>query len=444
MKRAVSLMLVVLMLIMTSCQLKPELPKPADTVKGDDTTSEVVVPFVPVDGISSDFKYALGDYIEKSMGDKITNYMVSPLSFQYAIGMLLAGAEGETKTQLLNSLEIKDDESFEYYIKSFNAFTEQFNARKNAYKERYDKLSEQEREYLAKPAGVMRVANSVWKRDDVKDFLDEYKSKLEMYNAEHFSFIPSDIVDRANKWANDKTEGMIQRILPDDYDASELAVLLMNALYYKNGWKYQFNEIGKLDFTDINNTKVQKDYIFSTQSYKYYKDDSTELVVVPMQDDVFITFVIGNTENLDEKISKAEYKKVCVKIPEFEIESSFINNEFVSFLKNRGVVDSFDKEKADFGKMINLQEADFNLYVEEIIQKTKIKLDKTGVEAAAVTAVAVYGLTSVMEPEPVIEFTADKPFRFFIHSAYLPTCGNTTEGELMTPDFLLFSGLLAK
>ena len=31
------------------------------------------------------------------------NYMASPLSFRYALGLLLAGAEGETKAELLNA-----------------------------------------------------------------------------------------------------------------------------------------------------------------------------------------------------------------------------------------------------------------------------------------------------------------------------------------------------
>ena len=38
------------------------------------------------------------------------NYMASPLSFRYALGLLLAGAEGETKAELLNALGVSSEE----------------------------------------------------------------------------------------------------------------------------------------------------------------------------------------------------------------------------------------------------------------------------------------------------------------------------------------------
>ncbi|MBO4797769.1 MAG: hypothetical protein J5494_03210, partial [Candidatus Methanomethylophilaceae archaeon] len=109
-----------------------------------------------------------------------------------------------------------------------------------------------------------------------------------------------------------------------------------------------------------------------------------------------------------------------------------------------GASDVFDPDRANLGKMIDLSAADFNLYVADILQKTKIKLDETGVEAAAVTAILVNKTTSVANPEPVIQFTADRPFHFLIHCCEGPTCGNATDGELQNPRFILFEGLLAE
>ncbi len=469
MKRVISMLLVLVMLSLTACQTVAPSPSTPGTSKptGPDTSNPTVEPITdpstepsdpttepsepitePTPGpepvvLDTTFNDGFQKAIEAYMGDNLKSYMISPISFQYTLGMLIAGADGDTKTQLLSALGMSDKE-FEEYIKSFNSFVEWFDTKKAHDIEAYNKLSDEQKQFENKPAGELRVADSVWKREDLAEFLQEYKLRLEMFEAQHFSFTREDIVQRANEWANEQTNGMIPKILPDDYDPVDLAVLLMNALYYKNGWAYEFYDTSKTDFTTIAGKKVNKEFMASTERYKYYKDDETELVVVPMQDNVFMTVVLGNTDNLEQKIVKAEYKKVCVTLPKFEIESSFNNGELTRFLKDCGATDVFDKEKAELNQMIDPAQLKYNLYVDDIIQKTKIKLDETGVEAAAVTAIMAPEGPSVGQPEQITYFTADKPFHFYIHSCSLPTCGNTTEGELMQPQFILFEGMLAE
>ncbi len=424
MKRVAAVILALVILSLAACQTA--VPGP---ISG------------PADGTS--FSEGFRRYVEARMGDNVKSYTVSPISFQYALGMLVAGADGETKGQLLNALGMTD-KAFEDYIKEFNSFVEWFDAKKAHDIEEYDRLSEDRKKYETKPAGELQVADSVWKREDLADFLPEYMLRLEMYGAQHFSFTRGDIVRRANAWADEKTNGMIPKILPDDYDPGDLAVLLMNALYYKNGWAYEFRDASKTDFTTVLGKKVDKKFMASTERYRYYKDDETELVVVPMQDKVYMTFVLGNADGLDRKIAEAEYRKVCVTIPKFEIESSLDNGELVGFLKERGATDVFDKEKADLSRMIDPAMLKYNLYADDIIQKTKIKLDETGVEAAAVTAVMVGAATSAGRPEQTVYFTADRPFRFFIYSAGQSAGGGAAGSDLTQPRFILFEGMLAE
>ena len=54
-----------------------------------------------------------------------------------------------------------------------------------------------------------------------------------------------------------------------------------------------------------------------------------------------------------------------------------------------------------------------SLYITDIIQKTKIKLDESGVEAAAATVIMMTEGCEEIEPE-VKEFTADEPFKYMI------------------------------
>ena len=80
----------------------------------------------------------------------------------------------------------------------------------------------------------------------------------------------------------------------------------------------------------------------------------------------------------------------------------------MSSLGKLGVNDAFDPAKANFSKIGE------NMFVSQISQKTKLKVNEKGTEAAAVTTIAV-GTTSVApNPEPRIEFIVDRPFIFAI------------------------------
>lgn len=378
---------------------------PADTSAEGQTDPSAAL------GSFDEFDSAFMEFIEKTEDG---NYMISPLSFKYALGMAMAGADGDTLKQFLTGFGISDLSAYENYIKAFNSFEEGFTEKVKRDLDSYDEAIRKgaDKNYLEYRPGSLRTANSVWKREDLADFAKEYKLHLEMYNAEHYTFTPADIVDRANEWANKKTEGMIPEILSNDYDTTNLAVVLMNALYYKNCWKNEFNKCGEMPFTTADGAVLKKNFITSTETYKYYKDDKTELVVIGMNNNVDMVIVTGDTADLQNKINKAKNRKVRVYIPELEIETSLENKELCNFLLSLGITDAFSPYVANFGRMT---ETGNDFYIDDIIQKAKIKLDETGVEAAAVTAIMMKNESA--DPENPIEFKADKPFRFYITTA---------------------------
>ena len=57
--------------------------------------------------------------------------------------------------------------------------------------------------------------------------------------------------------------------------------------------------------------------------------------------------------------------------------------------------------------------SDMKLYITDIIQKTKIKVDEEGIEAAAATAVMMTEGAIAVEPE-VKEFNANEPFKYML------------------------------
>ncbi len=350
------------------------------------------------------------------------NYMTSPLSFRYALGLLLAGAEGETKAELLNAFGVKSEEEWIEYCLDFNGFIETFaedlereiQEVRDAKKEGWIPKEE------ADPFRALRVANSVWKAERItEDFKEAYKKSVEEnYAAEYRSFTAADAVEKINEWADIKTEHMIPKLLPDDYPAEMLAVVLMNALYFKDSWWNSFPEsmTREGDFHARGGQTTRKDFMTTDSNFAYYEDQDTQLVILPMKGGVYMAFVLGSTEGLAEKISAADYETVTVTIPKMDLETEFSNGELVDFLREIGVSLAFDDLKADFSGML-----DRPLYVDDIIQKTRIKLDEEGVEAAAVTAIMMKESAYVVPQEPKV-FTADEPFSFYIYT----TCNDTT------------------
>ena len=71
--------------------------------------------------------------------------------------------------------------------------------------------------------------------------------------------------------------------------------------------------------------------------------------------------------------------KVKLELPKFELKfSSGLN----SFLNKLGMVKPFT-ESADFSEM----KKENDIYISQVIQKTYLKVDEKGTEAAAVTAI---------------------------------------------------------
>jgi serpin B len=117
-------------------------------------------------------------------------------------------------------------------------------------------------------------------------------------------------------------------------------------------------------------------------------------------------------------MDKAYSDEVIVKLPKFDIETSFSENEFIAFLQSRGAGLAFTQD-ADFSVMC----PDTSWLISDIIQKTRIKIDEDGLEAAAATAIMMTECALVEESKPR-EFIADQPFKFYI-------CDGENDSEIL-------------
>ena len=97
-------------------------------------------------------------------------------------------------------------------------------------------------------------------------------------------------------------------------------------------------------------------------------------------------------------------------MPKLDTESTFGREALIQYLVDRGAVDAFDANSADFSRM-----ADYPWYISDILQKAKIKTDEEGLEAAAVTMIMMAEGAALEVEEPQYrEFHANEPFRYYI------------------------------
>lgn len=330
------------------------------------------------------------------------NLMISPFSISSALSMTLNGAAGQTFTDMRSALRYGDQT------------LEEIN-------ETYLKLMKQM--VPADPRVVMEVANSAWTEKNFKAREEYINALIKWYLAEVKELDVNDpgAVGKVNGWIENKTHGKIKNMLTSLPD--NLAMLLVNAVYFNGKWRYQF---------DKRNTEERPFYLTSGNSVKVHMMYQKQNLAVTGTENatlVELPYGQGNYSMVvmlpDEGVSLAEaattltpdnwnewtaslsgsVREVELYMPKFKYEyKRGLNGD----LTRLGMGIAFNPYGADFSK-INEQ---VQLYITDVLHKTFIETDEEGTEAAAATVVIV-GTTSVGPPAtPVINI--NRPFLYFI------------------------------
>ena len=337
------------------------------------------------------------------------NYIVSPLSYRAALLLALEGAGGETEAQLLRALNFEAKADAEAWYACVRGSVDEFADLREGYMY-YDKTAS---EY------AYRVLSSAWNNKDISgDFLDGYKRRAtEKYGAEIRSEKALDITDAVNGWCDEATNGLIPKIAED---LSENACVLVNAVYLKSAWEDAFEKYrtSPNEFTCLDGSIVTKDMMKANDRYRYYEDGDSKLVVVHLRGGLDFVAVLGDDSDWMNEYALAAYDDVDLWLPKLDTQSEFGKEVLLGYLAERGAVNAFSPEKADFSGM----SGDI-WYIQNMLQKARIKTDEGGLEAAAVTMIA-YALGAapgtVTEPHYKV-FHADRPFTYYITTALTET-----------------------
>ncbi len=426
-KRAVALMMAAVMVagLMTGCGSNNTASENNTILPAVEEEQKEIVQAKPEISLNDEFNKTLIEFLEeKGFGNE--NYMVSPTSFRAALALAVAGADGDTKAELLNAMGFENMDELNAWYKSVTESIAQFDSSLEISKKEYEDNKGFFGGDAKEPDGAFKMQNSIWKNLKFDGELsDEYiKNIKESFGAVSDNVSPEEITDKINSWINEGTNGLIPSISDD---LSEVDLVLANALYLRSSWLDSFSEEAteEGDFHTLDGKTVKKDFMHQQERFKYYEDENGKFVVLPMNGGVNAVFSIGNVSDIMGKLDEASYEEVAVTLPKFETETSLSDNELVDYLKFRGAEKAFTDD-ADFSVMSK----DVPLCISDIIQKSKIKVDEDGIEAAAVTAIMMKTTSAPIEHE-IKEFTADKPFKFMIltdsDSPELLFCGQVVE-----------------
>jgi serine protease inhibitor len=387
MKPILAIILLVFMISAVSCKKDPQGPKQPKPIDLPAKSGEVIA-------ASNAFGI---DLFRITALEENDNLMLSPLSASTALTMLLNGCNTQTYVQIRDML-------------GYEGLTlDEINA---TYRSLVGQL------LAADPEVQLALANAVFYRQDFmvkQPFLQAMDSSFESDIAA-LDFGQPSALETINGWASDNTNGKIPKVL-DQIDPYAV-MFLMNALYFKGTWTYQF-EPGQTAATPFhlkNGSVVDVDMMKSLINIKTIAENGATAFELTYGAQNFSMVIILPDNSLDEYLTgfnETKWSSITAGLdaieetgeaemimPKFKFEYEKNLNDQLKFL---GMLDAFNPELADLSGI-----SDDDIYVSFVKQNTFVDVNEEGTEAAAVTTVGIYNTS--MPPT----YTIDKPFIFTI------------------------------
>jgi serpin B len=334
---------------------------------------------------------------------------LSPYSITSALAMTAAGANGNTKKQIRDALQVSlEGDAFDQAINS---------------------IDQSLMNHAATTDGItLNVVNSSWMQSGW-DFKVSYLDHIAQYygagvNLLDFLNKPEDCRQIINTWVSDQTNNKILDLIPQGAISSSTKLVLTNAIYFLADWLYSFNSdftVNK-DFTLLDKSKVSVPTMYlckpdSMAKMRYargkgvraldfpYKGDRLAMtVLLPDLDSFSMVENSLSTAMINQLIGDLREQKLAVSLPKFKF--TFGSFSLKEAFETLGMTDAFNASQADFSGIDGTR----SLCIGDIVHKAFIAVDEKGTEAAAATAVLI-DITSVLDP---VVFTVNRPFIFMI------------------------------
>lgn len=352
------------------------------------------------------------------------NLLISPHSIAATLAMTYAGAREETATQISQAAHFTLPEN--QLHQAFSALDADLTQRSQKSVESGDPFQ-------------LEVINTPWFQTN-HPFLPEYLDLLaKNYKTEpqtvDFATQPDAARQQINDFIASKTNQRIQDLLPADAIDASTRLVLTNAITFKAGWAYPFNEANthEANFTRPDGSTVPVQMMQDRGPMRYGTADGHQIVELPyVGHDVSMILILPKddlqsfeknltSQTLDRLISKLGSETGLLTLPKFSYGSQ---SDLKPALKSLGITNAFDAQNADFSGIDGAR----NLFVSDALHKSFITVDEQGTEAAAATA-ATMSLRSA--PMGGFQMKLDRPFLYLIYDR--PTSSLLFIGRLTDP-----------
>jgi serine protease inhibitor len=334
-----------------------------------------------------------------------SNIVISPLSASMALGMAMNGAAGATYGDMRAALGF-DSLSMAAIDTSYLSLITLLRG--------------------LDPQVDFRLANSVWIRQgfSVKPTFLQAVGHFFDARAQNLDFSTADAPKTINAWVNEATNGKIPTIV-DGIPPNEM-LYLINAIYFLGSWRDGFNvsDTRSEAFHLASGTDADVMMMHRQGPAGWTWRSDVSVIDLPYGNSAFtMTILLPNPgHTLDEMVagltatrwdsltSSIDGLQVELAMPRFSFRGDYRLNEPLSDL---GMARAFS-DAADFSEISDVA----GLAIDAVKQKTFIKVNEEGTEAAAVTSVSMR-VTSVPAGPQVVRI--DRPFLFALRERFSGT-----------------------
>lgn len=336
--------------------------------------------------------------------DSGENVLVSPESVLSALAMTANGAGSTTRTEmeqaLCNGMSIEDFNPYMY------SFRNHLNASEDV---------------------TFHEANSIWIRnqeDRISLHTDFLQTNKNYYGTDaYYSAFDDQTVKEINHWVKENTNDMIPLLLNEPI-SDDIVLYLINALAFEGEWDIPYEDTQITEdgiFTNYAGAEEASAMLNSTEAcyihdehatgfIKNYKGgDFAFLALLPeegMSPEEYAASLTG--ESYLKLYQHRQYRDVIVQLPEFTYDYSA---ELQDVLSEMGMQEAF-QDTADFSNMGTTDTG--YLYINRVLHKTHIEVDRNGTKAAAVTAIEITTDSCSIDTEEPVIVILNRPFVYAI------------------------------
>ncbi len=337
---------------------------------------------------------AFGFDLHREVAQAGENTVTSPVSAAVLLAMVAAGAGGATAEEMMEVLRLEDPR---------------------------DTRTAALLADLTETGDVtLSIANSLWAAEGYP-FEDDYLDHAQgIFGAtvDEVDLGAEETADRIDAWVDERTAGLIEEIAEDLGLPNPQAVLvLLNAVYFLGTWTVTFDEADTRDavFHLADGDRIEVPTMHRTDAeLETSAGDGFTMVRLPYgEDERFGMEVLLPDEEvaLDELLP-------ALDVDTWQRAVASLSPETVSQLALPRFELAWDQELTDALQALGMASAfgggDFtpmspaNPWLETVVQKTYIRVDEQGTEAAAVTGGV---MVESAGPPP---FVVDRPFAFTV------------------------------